>query len=319
MTVHARKFAADIDLLKNHILNAALQVLASAPGSPVQAQIYFDSNTNAVFYSPDGSAWNQLLSSADLAGTISGSGSSAVAASTAAVVSYVQGLLNGIRWHEAVRAASTANVTVASALINGSTVDGVTLVTGDRVLLKNQTAPAENGVYIVAASGAASRATTEDSSSELLNSAYLVREGTTNGDTGWVISNDTTITVGTTAVTVVQFGSSTTPDASTSTKGKIQIATQAETEAKSDSLKAVVPSDLVNFPKKYSGTFSASTGFTVSAATHALGATKNIAVQLFEDTGTDNYEIEADVNVQDTGDVVIAFSQAMTGSYVLIG
>ena len=98
-----------------------------------------------------------------------------------------------------VRVASTANAALASDLENGDTIDGVTLVTGDRVLLKNQTAGAENGIYVVPASGAASRALDADDVSEL-PLFVSVAEGTVGENTGWNMTNVGDITLGTTAI-----------------------------------------------------------------------------------------------------------------------
>jgi len=102
------------------------------------------------------------------------------------------------------RAASTANVDIATELENGDTLDGVTLVTGDRVLIKDQTAPAENGVYVVQATGAAIRSEDADSEDELINYALFVSEGTINEDTFWNCTTDAPITVDTTALTFAQ-------------------------------------------------------------------------------------------------------------------
>ena len=102
----------------------------------------------------------------------------------------------------ATRVASTGNVAIASELENGDTVDGVTLATNDRVLLKNQTAGAENGIYVVVASGAASRALNADDVSEL-PLFVSVTEGTVGENTGWNMTNTGTITLGTTALTYV--------------------------------------------------------------------------------------------------------------------
>src|SRR5688500_16412125 len=74
----------------------------------------------------------------------------------------------GIQTKVEVRAATTANGTLASAFDNGSVIDGVTLATGNRILIKDQTAGAENGIYVVQASGAPVRATDADSASGLL-------------------------------------------------------------------------------------------------------------------------------------------------------
>src|SRR5688500_804482 len=70
----------------------------------------------------------------------------------------------GLAWKSpAARVATTTNGTLATAFANGQTIDGVTLVTGDRILLKNQTTQSENGIYTVNASGAPTRATDADS------------------------------------------------------------------------------------------------------------------------------------------------------------
>jgi hypothetical protein len=78
-------------------------------------------------------------------------------ATTAFTKAAVDAALNGLSWKQAVRAASTANGTLASAFENGDTLDGVTLATGDRILLKNQSTGAENGIYTVNARGADAR------------------------------------------------------------------------------------------------------------------------------------------------------------------
>lgn len=111
----------------------------------------------------------------------------------------------GTSWKEKVRVATTANGTLASAFENGDTIDGVVLATGDRILLKNQTAGAENGIYVVAASGAPTRANDADSSDELVNATVKVSEGTINADTEWQCTTNATITVNTTALTWVMM------------------------------------------------------------------------------------------------------------------
>lgn len=128
--------------------------------------------------------------------------------SDAATKAYVDGVINGLQWKQPVRVASTANLTVASGVVNGATVDGVTLATGDRILLKNQSSGAENGIYIVAASGAASRALDMDSTAECQAATVLVREGTANGDKSFTQTAEI-VTIGTTAQTWIQFGNGT--------------------------------------------------------------------------------------------------------------
>jgi hypothetical protein len=108
-------------------------------------------------------------------------------------------------WKAPVRAASTANGTLASAFENGDSLDGVTLVTGDRILLKNQTTGSENGIYTVNASGAPSRASDADAGSELVNAMVPVSEGTANADKLFHCVTNAPIVLGTTALTWLQF------------------------------------------------------------------------------------------------------------------
>src|SRR5499427_4043483 len=125
-----------------------------------------------------------------------------VAATDAATKGYVDAAISGLAWKDTVRVASTANVNVATGGLVA--VDGVTTVGGDRVLLKNQTAGAENGIY-VAAAGAWARSSDAAAAGDLLNAACFVSEGTTNADTAWVMTTNAPITVGTTSLTWVQF------------------------------------------------------------------------------------------------------------------
>lgn len=118
----------------------------------------------------------------------------------AATKQYVDNLIQGIDAKSSVRAATTANITLSGT----QTVDGIALAAADRVLVKNQTAPAENGIYLVSAT-AWTRATDADSWAELPAAFTWVEQGTVNGDSGWLCTVDAGGTLGTTAVTMVQF------------------------------------------------------------------------------------------------------------------
>jgi phage-related tail fiber protein len=120
------------------------------------------------------------------------------ASGDAASKGYVDGLIQGWKWKSSVRAATTAAGTLASSFANGQTIDGVTLVTGDRILIKDQATGGENGIYVVAASGAPARATDADTAAEILEAVVVVEEGTSNADTLW-INTTSPITLGTTA------------------------------------------------------------------------------------------------------------------------
>lgn len=127
-------------------------------------------------------------------------------ATTEYVTTAVQVAQQGIDPKASVRAATTVNGTLASAYANASVVDGITLATGNRILLKNQTTGAENGIYTVNASGAPTRATDADISAEVTAGMYtFVEEGTVNADSGWILTNDGAITLGTTALVFAQF------------------------------------------------------------------------------------------------------------------
>ena len=127
-------------------------------------------------------------------------------AADAATKAYVDSAAQGIDWKASVRAATTAAVTLASGLENGDTLDGVTLATGNRILVKNQATGSENGIYVVSASGAPTRSTDADTAAEITsNFAVFVEEGTVNADQGYVLTNDGPITIGTTALAFTQF------------------------------------------------------------------------------------------------------------------
>ena len=124
----------------------------------------------------------------------------------AASKSYVDATANGLDVKSSVRAATTAAGTLASDFANGDAIDGVTLATNDRILIKDQASGSENGIYTVNASGAPTRATDFDADAEVTAGAFtFVEEGTTNGDTGHVLSTNGSITVGSTAITFTQF------------------------------------------------------------------------------------------------------------------
>jgi hypothetical protein len=124
----------------------------------------------------------------------------------AATKAYVDAARSGLDVKQSVRVATTAAVLLASGLEDTDVIDGVTLATGDRVLVKNQGTASENGIYVVQASGAAVRATDFDGTGEVSGGAFtFVEDGTVNADSGWVVTSNGAITVGTDAIAWVQF------------------------------------------------------------------------------------------------------------------
>jgi len=125
--------------------------------------------------------------------------------SALATQQYVDAATAGLNVHDAVKAATTADVNLSNALENGDTLDGVTLATNDRVLVKNQTTKSDNGIYVVQASGAAVRATDYNSTPEVDAGDFVfVQAGTVNGKTGWVQTNTIT-TIGSDDIEFTQF------------------------------------------------------------------------------------------------------------------
>jgi hypothetical protein len=122
------------------------------------------------------------------------------ATSDVATKAYVDNIAAGLHFKDSVKAATTANIT----LNDTQTIDGVSLSAGDRVLVKDQSTGSQNGVYIVAAGADWTRSTDLDAGAEFPGAALFVRQGTLNGDVGFVCTNDT-VTLGSTAITFTEF------------------------------------------------------------------------------------------------------------------
>lgn len=207
----------------------------------------------------------------------------------------------GIDAKPSVRAATTANTTLSGT----QTIDGVALVAGDRVLVKNQTTASANGVYVVGA-GAWARAADADANNELTPGAFwYVEEGTTNGKTQWRIENTGTITVGTTAITINQFGGAAT--AYTAGNGLALNANAFSVVAAAGGGISVaaggVSVDTTIVARKYSVTIGDATNSTYTI-THNLG-TQDVHVSV-RDTGT-NALVIADVVAASVNTVTVTF------------
>lgn len=273
-----KKILINHDFNQNEIQKATVENLASAPSSPKKGQIYYDTTLN-MFGVYNNTTWIYLYlaSTAATANNVilrDGSGRAQVAdpaaAADIATKGYVDAIQQGISWKNAVRVATTANGTLGTAYANGQTVDGVTLATGDRILIKDQSTGSENGIYTVNSSGAPTRASDADNAAELKQAAVFVQEGTANADSGWVCTVDGAITVGTTALTFVQF-----------TNASVNFASAAEAEAKSLSNKAVPPSALTNFGRVYTSQITGDGTTTSWTVTHNLN-TRAVIVSVSE-------------------------------------
>jgi hypothetical protein len=133
-------------------------------------------------------------------GSVTGMGSPS-AGSDVATKTYVDNLVAGLKTRIISRVATTTNVDLTADLQNGDTIDGITLVTGNKVLVKNQSDASKNGIYDVVASGTATRNTDYDTIAELAGQIVVVQEGTTNGDTIYLCTTDTDATLGSSNIT----------------------------------------------------------------------------------------------------------------------
>ena len=123
-----------------------------------------------------------------------------VNAQDAATKLYVDNTAQGLD----AKASCVAATTVSITLVGGQTIDGVTVVSGDRVLVKNQSSASANGIYVVQTTSW-TRSTDMDTWAEVPNAYVWIEGGTTQADTGWVCTSNAGGTLGTTAINWVQF------------------------------------------------------------------------------------------------------------------
>ena len=128
------------------------------------------------------------------------------ASTDAASKSYVDGVSQGLDVKDSVKATTTANGTLASAFANGQTIDGITLATNDRILIKDQSTQTENGIYTVNASGAPTRADDLATGADAAGAFVFIEQGTVNAENGFVCtSNKGSAVVGTNNLVFSQF------------------------------------------------------------------------------------------------------------------
>jgi len=128
----------------------------------------------------------------------------------AATKNYVDNVAQGLNVKAPCLVATTASIT----LVGGQTIDGVTVVAGNRVLVKNQSTASQNGIYVVQTT-AWTRSTDMDTWAEVPSAFTFVETGSTQADTGWVCTSDPGGTLGTTAITWAQFSAAGTYTAGT--------------------------------------------------------------------------------------------------------
>jgi len=231
----------------------------------------------------------------------------------AATKEYVDTLVEGLNWKDNVRVATVSNINLNAP---GSTIDGVTLSIGDRVLVKNQTDARQNGIYIYnGPSTPMTRAPDANTADELENAVVMVDEGSHAG-TAWR-QTSVNFTLGVDPVNWEPFGTAA-PPANETTPGVIRVATQAEVNAGTIDNAAVTPLKLANWAgriRKYTATIGdgSSTIFTI---THGFG-TRDVIVGVYQNGG--NYDdIICDVERPNANSVVLRFGVAPAANSVRV-
>lgn len=206
-----------LDLANTTGLGAGVATFLASPSSAnLAAALTDETGTGSVVFSHSplltGTVYAQAISSSGLlsanAGITIPTGQvititdSPSVGTSAANKNYVDSVVAGLAWKNSVQAATTAAITLSGA----QTIDGVSVIAGDRVLVKNQASVATNGIYVVAA-GAWTRSTDMDSSTpinEFNGAGVHVVGGSTQSNTSWTVAS-TIVTVDTDAVNWAQF------------------------------------------------------------------------------------------------------------------
>lgn len=229
-------------------------------------------------------------------------------AQDAATKNYVDAMAQGIDFKASVRVIATTQASLTSAYANGQSVDGVTLVTGDRILLGGQTTASDNGIYTVNASGAPTRATDADASGEISKGALVyVEAGTAHAGQLWVCSatGATPWVPGTSTSTWTQFaGAADITATSPIIKTGNAIGINLGNGLTSSGGNAIVDTTVV--VRKFAATIGDGTSTSI-AVTHSLG-TQDVTVSVRD--ATTNAFVMCDITANSASQVTLGFAVA---------
>ena len=227
------------------------------------------------------------------------------AAGDAVPKSYVDSAVEGLAWKDSARVGTQSNINLSSP---GATIDGVTMASQDRVLVRNQSTQSQNGIYVWNGSAVAmTRSLDASTFAELEQAIITVEEGTDAGTT-WRQTEINGV-IDTNNVIFSSFAAAA-PAASETTAGIAEIATQAEVDAGTDDARIITPLKLASWSgriRKYAASFGDGSA-TSYVITHNFN-TRDVTVVVFPNSGTyDN--VEVDVGRTSVNEVTLVFATA---------
>lgn len=226
------------------------------------------------------------------------------ASGDAANKSYVDSLVEGLAWKDSCRVATQSNISLSSP---GASIDGISMVAGDRVLVRAQTTASQNGIYVWnGASTAMTRALDANTFAELEQAVTSIEEGTSASTT--YRQDQVNGTIDSSSINWVSFGTAA-PAASETTSGIAEIATQAETDAGTDDARIITPAKLANWNGRLRKVATSigdgsATSYTV---THNLN-TRDVTVEVYNASTYD--EVTTDVTHTTVNAVTVVFATA---------
>jgi len=231
------------------------------------------------------------------------------AAGDAVPKSYVDSAVEGLAWKDSARVSTQSNINLSSP---GATIDGITMASQDRVLVRNQSTQSQNGIYVWnSAATALTRSLDASTFAELEQAIITVEEGTDAGTT-WRQTQINGV-IDTDNVIFSSFAAAA-PAASETTAGIAELATQAEVDAGTDDARIVTPLKLATYSgriRKHVASFGDGSA-TSYVITHNFN-TRDVQVSVFPNSGTYD-DVEVDVGRTSVNEVTLVFATAPTSN-----
>jgi len=302
-------FRTDVLLSQNALRSAKIDPVATDPVSPVSGQMWYNTTSNRLKYY-DGGVVREIVSPETgdtLLNKVFDANGSGNSISNLEVADFAASVVT----HDLVTSALSTQFADAAAI--KSYVDSNTSSLTDPLLFKggidasttpNYPAADAGDLYKITVAGKIGGAS--GPAVEVGDTIICTVDSSATGDHATVGANWIILQANIDAAT-------------DSVPGYVELATVSESEAKTDTARAVTPAGLASFVRRYGADVTNSTGQTILAATHGLGATKHLQVAVYEEDGTTNNQVIVDVSVADNGDVTWASNTAITGHIVIMG